>query len=66
MLLGNEVTHPHYPTAYLVACDSLPSLPISGKKYYIVNTETKHSDQVGHWVALYFHFGKCNFFYPPS
>ncbi len=59
ILLNNEVTHPHY--GGVVAFDLLPSFHVDGKKYYIINTEMKHLQHVGHWIILYFHFGNGDF-----
>ncbi len=62
ILLSNEVRNPYY--GEVMACDSLQTLQISGDKYYIINTETKNSYKVGHWIVLYFHVGKYDFFDP--
>ncbi len=62
MLLSNEVIYPCY--GGVIACDSLQTYKINRDKYYIINTETKNSHIVGHWIVLYFYFGKCDFFDP--
>ncbi len=64
ILLNDKVTNRYY--GGVMSCDSLPQKAVSGNKYYIINTETKDSGLVEHWIVLYFNINECDFFDPLS